>query len=436
MIIDERNSYSKKTILDNECEVQLIELKHAIDSRNIEKSISIGVELHCSGKFKELWNIMISYILKHIHIIDDKLIKKLYIKRARYQDAKKQIHQKIALRNVNILRKDLIELLGYISLLPKRDIYQYIPTHYYYHEYNQNSSLMSYGKLSDTDKYYVQEVINNSNVKEGMMNAIKEIEYQIRIINESENIDIKDSMDKLFYWIGFILSYTPGNNDYQQFLNNDISEVKKLSKNKYIWIVWNILIKYSKETEYYKTICYLYQMFNEKTDENTHLYLVIACMTFYLQLKLSKEKRKKITMQVQEYLLKADELYDNIQKYIDTKKEEKKQKIEEREKRKKERDRKKKEKQLLKEHQENLKKQKGGDHLFQGIIGILPSQDDTYEFRMRKQQYKDALKNRMQQEAKIRSFVDEETGEKVIPVKMKYLKKNKRKKVNIEKTID
>ena len=384
MIIDERNSYSKKTILDNEYEIQLIQLKHAIDSKNIEKSVGIGIELHCSGKFKELWDIIVIYVLKHIHIIDEKLLKKFYIKHSRYLDAKKQIHQKIALRNVNILRKDLIELLGYITLLPKRDIYQYIPTHYYYHEYNQNSSLMSYGKLSDTDKYYVQEVINNSNVKEGMMNAIKEIEYQLRLIKDSSELDMKESMDKLFYWIGFILSYTTGNNDYKQFLNNDINEVKKISKNKYIWIVWNILIKYSKEKDYYKTICYLYQMFNDKTDENTHLYLVIACMTYYLKLKLNKEKRKKITMEVQEYLLKADELYGDIQKYIDKKKKDKEEKKKEREERKKEREIRKKEKQLLKEHQDNLKKEKGGDHLFQGIIGILPSQDDTYEFRMQK----------------------------------------------------
>jgi hypothetical protein len=395
MIIDERNSYSKKTILDNEYEIQLIQLKHAIDSRNIDKSIKLGIELHCSGKFKELWNIIFTYILKQIHIIDDKLIKKLYIKRARYLDAKKQIHQKIALRNVNILRKDLIDLLGYITLLPKRDIFQYIPTHYYYHEYNQNSSLMNYGKLSDTDKYYVQEVINNSNVKEGMTNAIKEVEYQIRLIKESETVDVRESMDKLFYWIGFILSYTPGNNDYKQFLSNDINEVKQISKNKYIWIIWNILIKYSKETEYYKTICYLYQMFNDKTDENTHLYLVIACMTYYLKLKLNKEKRKKITMEVQEYLLKADELYGDIQKYIDKKKKDKEEKKKEREERKKEREIRKKEKQMLKEHEDILKKEKGGDNLFQGIIGILPSKDDTYEFRMRKQQYKDALKSRI-----------------------------------------
>ena len=88
---------------------------------------------------------------------------------------------------------------------------------------------------------------------------------------------------------------------------------------------------------------------------------------------------------------------------------------------------------MLKEHEDILKKEKGGDYLFQGIIGILPSKDDTYEFRMRKQQYKDALKSRIKEEAKVRSFVDEETGEKIIPVKMKFVKKINRKKVTIEK---
>ena len=434
MIIDERNSYSKKTILDNECEYQLIQLKHSIDTRNLEKSIKIAIELHCSGKFKELWKIIITFIIKQIHIIDDRLIKKLYIKYSRFNDAKKQIHQKIALRNINILRKDLIELIGYITLLPKRDIYQYIPSHYYYHEYNQNNSLLSYNKLSNYEKYHIKEVINNTNVKEGMMNAIKEIEYQIRLKKESKVYDTRESMDKLFYWIGFVLSYKPGNQDYNQFLNNDMKELKKISKNKYIWIVWNILLKYSKNKPFYKTICFLYQMFSEKTNENTHLYLVIACMLFYMELKLNSKKRKKINNEVQEYILKVDELYDEIQEYIDKKRKDKEEKRKEKEKKKKEREKKRKQKEEKNRKIQELKKEKGGDNLFQGIIGILPSKDDTYEYQMFKKRIKEKLKKNMNNNnLNIQSEINQDTNEKIISVKVRNNKKKNKKKIIVEK---
>ena len=46
------------------------------------------------------------------------------------------------------------------------------------------------------------------------------------------------------------------------------------------------------------------------------------------------------------------------------------------------------------------------------------------------------MKNKISNEAKIHSVINEETGEKIIPVKMKYVKKMNRKKVKVEKEIE
>lgn len=424
MIIDERNSYSKKSILDNDIKRQIEEFKHGIDSRNIDKSINIGIELHCSGKFKELWDILLRYHIQYIHIIDKELIIKLYIKYKRYIEAKKRIHQKIALRNINILRKDIVELIGLITLIPKRDIYQYIPGHYYYHEYNKNTNLLSYNKLSNYDKYYVQEVINENNVNEGMMNALKEIELKIKeLLNSDINYNVNESIEKLIYWVGFILSYTPGNNDHSQFLDTNIKELKKMRKTKYVWILWNILLKYSKDTENYKMICSLYNFFSENTTEHTHLYLVVACLSFYLKLNLNNNRKKEIYRHVYEKVIDVDNLYQQIQDYIDNKNKEKKKKEEEKEKRRKENELKKKIKEKEKENKKELERIKSGNRMFEDIMYILPKQ---------KVDINKKVKININIENEINN-IDEETNEKIIKVKMKNMNKYNNSRVNIEK---
>ena len=73
-IIDEKTRpYGKKTISKYKKETILIVLKKMLMANNFESSLYFATELHASGNFEDLWQVIFDITLEQIHILNFKL---------------------------------------------------------------------------------------------------------------------------------------------------------------------------------------------------------------------------------------------------------------------------------------------------------------------------------------------------------------------------
>ncbi len=266
-IIDDRNkAYGKKTISKYDKETILIVLKKMIMANDFESSLYFATELHASGNFDELWNVIFDIILDQVHILNFKLPVFICIKYQRFDYFVKQFKsgQKIEIRNVGEMREDLFHIIYILTYSPKEDLSRYIPKSYY--SVNEDS----YDILGNVfSEKYVPEMSILREVTDARSNDIDKAIHNfkkslIRVIKDSALYDRMREKETLFFWLSRIISNSFQSSNIVGYPNN-VSLYTGYNENDYkqfIMKLWNIILLGSKINKYiFHQIGALYKLF-------------------------------------------------------------------------------------------------------------------------------------------------------------------------------
>ena len=212
------------------------ELLNNLLKGKIENSCYWGAELICSGHYMELWEIILLFCSKHIHIGNAKL--PLYID-MRFDNFKQlvssgYIGQELSLRNNDKMRRLFTELLCILCLSEKKHSFQPIKVG----KEDFDMTVLA-EKLKAPSVSYVQAIFVRGDPKE-LYISLNELTYCL---------ESKNSIG-VCYWIEWILEFDARCKkrkekcecDRREFAHVDSKYQKEL-----IWLVWHALLDATKD---------------------------------------------------------------------------------------------------------------------------------------------------------------------------------------------
>jgi hypothetical protein len=196
-------------------------------------------ELICAGHYTDIWEIILYYVGKHIHLGNPKLI--IYLERrfAIFRNIMSQGHflTELELRNHNNIRKLFAEVVCILTLSNKKHSFEPIKIN----RVEEFDITQMTERLKATSVTYIEPIFKPKDPKE-LFIPMNELAFHL-----SEE---KRNMANACYWIEWIIDFDiickkrkepcycekRGNYSVDNKLQRDI-----------IWIVWDILLHYSSQ---------------------------------------------------------------------------------------------------------------------------------------------------------------------------------------------
>lgn len=228
-VMDDFKSISFSKFKKNDVKKELLK---SLLSGNIEPACNWSAELICSGHFLELWDTILVFVGKHIHLANPKLC--IYIE-MRYENFKKCINigygdDLLYLRNNPKIRTIFAEVICVLCNSNKKHSFQGIKVN------KEEFDLMSMShKLKAPSIQYIQQVYKKEDPKE-LFIPFNEFAYHIS--DDSNNIL------QACYWLEWIMEFQ---NIMKQKKECCICERREKIpvEDKYqmdpIWIIWDLL---------------------------------------------------------------------------------------------------------------------------------------------------------------------------------------------------
>ena len=207
----------------------------AMQSKNIEPACYWCAELLCAGHYTELWEIILYYSSKHIHLGNPKIA--IYLE-LRYNIFRNIVNQgtninELDLRNNEKIRKLFAEIICTLCLSNKKPSFEQtkIKTENAF-DMTQLSS-----KLKAPNTEYVRENMKPKDPKE-LFIALNEFSFSLS--HESSN------MCDAFYWLEWMLEFETTCKKKKQVLKCEhrSGNVENKYRGNIIWIIWDILLDY------------------------------------------------------------------------------------------------------------------------------------------------------------------------------------------------
>lgn len=172
------------------------ELLQSLYNNKIEQSCNWSVELICGGHFQDLWDILLLYMSRYIHIANPKL--PIYIE-MRFQNFKTiigngYIGNELALRNNDKIRKLFAELICILCISRKKHAFESLAI-----KDNKDFELTSITRRLKAPNIQFAELIFRKEDPKELFIAINEFAYHI---SKSSN-DITNAC----YWVEWLMQY-------------------------------------------------------------------------------------------------------------------------------------------------------------------------------------------------------------------------------------
>ena len=275
-IIDNKKSYGKKTIskytLDK---IYKVIVNHFLnnDAKNV---LYFVTELHASGKFDTLWNILFYISFKYIHILNPylpftlfKLYNKYLLIVQYYTDNNMK---KIDLRNSQEYREILWKISKILSYSPKSLVNNFIPNQYLDTEKDMYDLIGNVFDDKIPEKKMLEYTINLNNSDDILfyINEFKKCLNEL-YINKSNDINVRNN---LYYWLGKIINTGSIKSILVGYPYN-VSLYHKVTNNNNIeplLIIWNLYLNLTKKNKIlFKQIVSLYKIFNNLRTQKKNL---------------------------------------------------------------------------------------------------------------------------------------------------------------------
>lgn len=215
------------------------ELLNCLKLSKYESTFYWSAELICAGHLVDLWEIIILFMSKHIHIGNPKLPIYLAIKIETFKNIIKNgyIDNELILRNNIQIRNLFTEILTILCLSRKKHNFELVKIS------NDEFNTEIFGsKLKAPNITYANEIFKEGDLKEIFI-AINEFSY-----NLSNSCKNSFSACYWFEWlIGLQQKYIK-KKEYCDIERRHFVKVNEKYKKNMIWIIWDALLYYATKT--------------------------------------------------------------------------------------------------------------------------------------------------------------------------------------------
>lgn len=273
------------------------ELIKSLYNNQIEQSCYWSAEYICCGQFIELWEIILFYMSKYIHLGNPKL--PTYIE-LRFNNFKTIISngyedQDLSLRNNSKIRKLFAEIIGILCTSKKKHSVEYIKL-----DKERDFDITNiHSKLKATDVKYIEPFFKKEDPKEIFI-MLNEFTYHL-------SKDSKNSTSAC-YWLEWLLEFETVCKKKKEILiceRREFTQVDEKLQKECIWILWEIILDIaSKDKLKNKIINSLFNLYclryttGSKKKRKGIIYFAISMLTEHVNLNEdlvnNKEKINKI----------------------------------------------------------------------------------------------------------------------------------------------
>jgi hypothetical protein len=292
------------------------QLLENIKKGKLEPACYWSAELVCAGHYMELWEIILHYVGKHIHLGNPKIV--VYLEK-RFEIFRNIISQgqylnELQLRNNPTIRKLFAEIVSTLTLSNKKHSFEPIKIN---REEEFDMTQMT-ERLKAPSIHYIEPIFKKEDPKE-LFIAMNEFAYNIS--------NDKKSMVGASYWIEWTIDFeaickkrkTNIICQARPFVN-----VEKKFRCDTIWILWDILFHYSSLTNNQYIDVLMKSIFNIFSIKYTTasckkrrylLYFAVALLTEHVPINIEVMNNKPIIQNITE---KINSIYKQIKKNEDS----------------------------------------------------------------------------------------------------------------------
>jgi hypothetical protein len=211
------------------------ELLNSMINCKIEYACNWSAELICAGHYFELWNAILIFLGKHIHLGNPKLPIYLEIRFNKFKEmlTSGYLDNELNMRNNEKIRKLFAEIICVLSFSKKKHSIDHIKikTEDEFNMFNMTS------KLKAPNIYFAEESFLKDDPKE-LFIAINEFAYNV-------SVDVKDTLTAC-KWIEWILEFERICKKRKESClceRRSFAPVQDKFQMDIIWLIWDVLLK-------------------------------------------------------------------------------------------------------------------------------------------------------------------------------------------------
>ena len=251
------------------------ELIKSIKNCDIEPAFYWSIELICAGHYNELWNIIIYYSSRYIHISNPKLHVYLAYRFNKFKAIANDtdIINDLQLRNNEENRKLFAEIISILCFSKKNHVFE----DYAIKSTEEFDITNITNKLKAPNIDYAKNIFRKPDPKEIFI-AINEFMYSI-------SYEVKDIISAC-YWIEWILKFDWISKQKKHNCECDRREfaiVEEKYQMNIVWVIWDGIIQVTQNKNYNKIINSLFSLFCIKYKPSLNKmrkYLIYTAISF------------------------------------------------------------------------------------------------------------------------------------------------------------
>lgn len=285
-------------------------LTTAINNGKIEEALNWTTELICAGYIKELWEIIILILGKHVHLANPKLIiythKKYQLFRTIVNNSE-IVNSELELRNNSEFRKLFTEIISVYCISDKRPCLQKIVID----KTDFNLAEIS-DKFDAPSIEYCEKIFKKMDPKEIFI-PLNEFTYHLKSKN----------MLKCIYWLEWLLVFDQERRKKKNPLkcvNRTFVNVVDTYETDVVWLIWEAMMDKASNDLFMKKLieCLLdlfsiRYSFNVKSKRRYLIYFAIEVLTDNLRTNIPLIDNKKKAL-VEKIVEKSDAIYKVVKK--------------------------------------------------------------------------------------------------------------------------